>query len=430
MKNINKCFSSAGTIGFIAMLGLTAAFAFGRDANESQVPRPALPDPLVMADGTKVTTIEQWRTRRRPELLELFTREMYGRSPGRPVKMTFKVFDNDRLAIGGKATRRQVTVFFTGEPNGPQMDLLIYLPNAVKGPAPTILGLNFDGNHAVHKDPGIRLSSSWMESRGRGVVDNRATEASRGTASNRWPVEMILDRGYAVATAYRGDIDPDYYDGFKNGVHALYPELQGRGDNFSTIAAWAWGLSRAMDYLETDNDIDARRVAVFGWSRLGKAALWAGATDERFAMVISNESGAGGAKLFSRGVGESIERLNTVFPHWYCTNFRKYNGKDQTLPFDQHLVIALIAPRPVYVASAEQDKWADPQGEFLAAKGADPVYRLFGTEGLPAETWPAVNQPVHGQIGYHIRSGRHDVTDYDWTQYLIFADKHLTGKRK
>ena len=237
-----------------------------------------------------------------------------------------------------------------------------------------------------------------MDSRGRGVVDNRATEASRGTAAIRWPIDMMIDRGYAVVTAYRGDIDPDYDDGFKNGVHALYPELQGRGDNFSTIAAWAWALSRAMDYLETDKNIDAKRVAVFGWSRLGKAALWAGANDERFAAVISNESGAGGAKLFRHGVGENIKRLNTVFPHWYCINFRKYNDKDPELPFDQHMVIALVAPRPVYIGSAEQDKNADPEGEFLAAKAAEPVYRLFGVDGLPAEKWPAVNQPVQDTI--------------------------------
>jgi hypothetical protein len=391
--------------------------------DESKVPAYTLPDPLLMADGGKVTTPEQWLLRR-AEILELFRANMYGRSPGRPEKMTFKVFDNDAQALGGKATRRQISVFFTGSDAGPKMDILLYLPNNAKRPTPAFLGLNFQGNHSVNADPGIRLSTSWMRP-GSSVVDNRAGEESRGAAASRWPIEMILDRGYALATIYYGDIDPDYHDGFKNGVHALYPELQGRPDNFSTIAAWAWGLSRAMDYLETDRDVDAKRVAVLGHSRLGKTSLWAGATDERMALVISNDSGAGGAALSRRRFGETVQRLNTSFPHWFCAAFRNYNEHEDALPMDQHMLIALIAPRPVYVASAQEDQWADPRGEFLSAKGADPVYRLLGTEGLPADEWPPVDKPVQGRIGYHVRSGGHDVKVFDWTQYLVFADKHL-----
>jgi len=228
-----------------------------------------------------------------------------------------------------------------------------------------------------------------------------------------------------LVTAYRGDIDPDYDDGFKNGVHALYPELQNRGDNFATIAAWAWGLSRAMDYLETDKAIDAKKVTAFGWSRLGKAALWAGANDDRFKVVISNESGAGGAKLFHHVSGEDIHRLCTVFPHWFCGNFKNYMGKDSCLPFDQHMTISLIASRAVYIASAEEDANADPYGEFLTATKADSVFKLLGTAGFPATQMPAVSHPVSGQIGYHVRPGQHDVTRYDWEQYLNFMDKHL-----
>ncbi|GAB3903357.1 hypothetical protein GCM10028803_31660 [Larkinella knui] len=240
-----------------------------------------------------------------------------------------------------------------------------------------------------------------------------------------------MSRGYALVTAYREDLASDEASTrFTTGVHVLYPEFQKQGDNFGTIAAWAWGLSRIMDYLQTDPAIDAKRVAVFGWSRLGKAALWAGATDPRFAMVLSHESGAGGAKLFRRGVGETIRRLNTVFPHWYCGNFRKYMDRDTTLPFDQHLVISLIAPRPVYIASAQDDKGSDPAGEFAAAKAADGVYRFLGTNGLPTATMPPLNESVQGQIGYHIRPGGHDVLWYDWSQYLRFADNHFKAAPK
>lgn len=405
------------------VLCIAFALLFNTALAQQMVNGMALPDVLTMSNGTKVTTAKQWRTQRRPELLEFFKKEMYGQSPGKPAGMTFKVFDNDAKVLNGKATRKQITVYFNGKEDGPQMDILLYIPNNVKH-APAIVGLNFNGNQAVSNDPAIKISTSWFD-KTKGVVNNRATEATRGTEAGLWPLDMIIEKGYAVATVYRGDIDPDFDDGFKNGVQALYPELQNRGDNFATVAAWAWGLSRILDYLETDKAIDAKHVAVFGFSRLGKAALWAGATDERFKLVISNESGAGGAKLFHYTGGERIVRLETKFPHWFCDNFKKYVGQDSILPFDQHMVISLIAPRPVYVASAKDDTNSNPEAEFWGAKGADPVYRLLGTEGLPATTWPALNTPSVGRIAYHIRPGGHSVTDYDWTQYLNFADKYL-----
>jgi len=391
----------------------------------------SLPDPLVMADGTRVTTAAQWRAKRRPELLSLFTREMYGVMPPRSPAQKFVVFDKGTEALGGKAIRRQVTVLLKGDPNGPKFDLLLYIPKAAKGPVPAILGINFWGNHAVAPDPGVRLTTNPVESKKNQYADldcaqnGKATEACRGVNAAQWPLEEILDRGYALATLYRGDIDPDTKDGFGQSLKAFYPELQNRGDNFSTIGEWAWALSRTLDYLVTDKAIDPKRVAVFGWSRLGKAALWAAATDERFAAAISNDSGAGGAKLFHRGIAENITRLNTVFPHWYDTNFRQYNDKDTTLPFDQHEMIALIAPRPVYVASAIQDANADPEGEYAAAKAAGPVYRLLGKQELQTDKWPAVDQPVSGDIAYHVRSGGHDVKPFDWEQYLKFLDAKI-----
>ncbi|MEM0897376.1 MAG: acetylxylan esterase [Verrucomicrobiota bacterium] len=384
-----------------------------------------LPDPLVDESGKKIDA-ETWNASRRGEVLDLFCENVYGVQPPRPEGMRWEVYERSGEAFGGKAIRKQVKLFIQGDEAGPTLDLLMYLPKDLPEPAPVFLGLNFRGNHTIHADTAITLNSEWMR-KGEGIVDHRATEATRGTLAGRWPVERILGRGFGVATIYCGDIDPDFDDGFENGVHALYPDLQNRGDNFSTISAWAWGLSRAMDYLEEDEDVDHRRVAVLGHSRLGKTALWAGATDERFAMVVSNNSGCGGAALSRRRFGETIERINTSFPHWFCENHRRFNGNEDALPVDQHALIALIAPRLVYVASASEDQWADPFGEFLSAKEGSRVYELLGSEGIPEDAeWPAAGDHLHGEaVGYHLREGKHDVEEFDWDFYLSFAEERM-----
>jgi hypothetical protein len=427
-------------IGAIS-LSTGAAVSAAEEANydEARVPSYSLPDPLRLENGKRVRTAAQWRSLRRPELLELFRRHVYGRSPGPPQTQRLEVTARERQALHGRAIRKEISIHLTGDASGPRLDLLLFVPTGATGPVPAFLGLNFEGNAATHSDPAIQLTRRWMREAPGGRTGARgASEASRGAEASRWQVEKVLSRGYALATAYYGDIEPDHADGWRDGVRAVFPTADCASavpsptpirafapDDWGAIGAWAWGLSRALDYLETDPDIDARRVAVIGHSRLGKTALWAGAQDERFALVISNNSGEGGAALARRRFGETTERINRAFPHWFCANFKRYGNREDEIPVDQHQLIALIAPRPVYIASAEKDLWADPKGEFLAARHAGPVYALFGRGGVGVEQQPALNQPVGGVIGYHTRTGAHDVTAYDWEQYLDFADRHL-----
>ena len=408
---------------------LQAADPIPINQDESKVPAYTLPDPLLTASGRKIRTATEWSRIRRPEVLELFRTQVYGRTPESLPRDGSTLLSEHRQARGGRAIRQRIRVPLTRGSEGPAIDLLLYLPNAHTGRVPVFLGLNFDGNHTVTSEPDIPLAAGWVPNRPQwGITNHIATEASRGTSAARWPIDRLLERGYGVATLYCGDVEPDHPEGWRKGLRgAVLPEgaTVPADDAWGAIGAWAWGLTRAMDALESHTGVDGRRVALLGHSRLGKTALWAGAQDTRFALVISNESGEGGAALARRDFGETLLRINTSFPHWFCNRFKAYNQNVASLPVDQHELIALIAPRPVHVASATEDLWADPRGEFLGALGAEPVYSLFGKKGLGTSTPPPPDHPIGDSIGYHNRSGKHDITDYDWERYMDSADRHL-----
>jgi len=395
--------------------------------DEARVGSYALPNPLVLINGKQVRDAKTWHQKRRPEIVRLFEENQYGRSPGRPAGMSFNLFDKGTPAFDGKAIRRQVTVYFSSDKNGPKMDLLIYVPAAAKKPVPLLLNLSFSANSSTVNDPGVKVGEVW----GR---DKKKIPAGQGMSFGRMDVVRLLDRGFGFATVYYGDIDPDFEGGISFGVRTLYlkpGQKEPAPDEWGSIAAWAWGLSRVMDYMETDPGVDAKRVAIMGVSRLGKTVMWAGAHDTRFAMVIASCSGEGGAALSRRNYGETIAHLTapTRYSYQFCANYQKFADHVDQFPVDAHMLIALIAPRPVLLQTGDKDFWSDPKGEFLAAVAAEPVFRLLGKQGLGTDQWPASGQPILHTIGYYMHAGGHGTIPSDWDQFLKFMDMHLRPER-
>jgi hypothetical protein len=393
-------------------------------------PTKSLPDPLVALDDTKIDSKEAWESKRKPELKALFQHYMYGKLPPRPKVQKYKVLFTDDKALDGKATLSEVKITFQGPDLEHALHVLLVVPNNVQQ-SPVFVGMNFCGNHTLLDHPQIHLPEGWVRNSCAGVVNERATDKGRGGQKDVWNVDLILDRGYALASFYSGDVDPDTPD-LADGIGPAYFRTgtsAPAGDDPGTIALWAWGFHRAVDLLheQAKDKVDTKRIAVVGHSRNGKTALLAGAFDERIALVIPHQAGCGGTapSRTDDPKAESIARINTSFPHWFCDNFVLFNDKTELLPFDQHCLLALCAPRPVLYSNAQEDQWANPSGQFEMLRAADPVYQLYGVKGLAPDAKPEMGKLTTSRLGYFLREGPHSMSRPDWEAFLDFADEHL-----
>ena len=410
---------------FIFAVALAAVSVSASNYDEAKVGEYVLPDPLVAADGTRVANSEIWTQHRRPEILELYRENIFGRSPDASTNVTFNVWETATNALGGSATRKQIEINFSGTPDGPLAHLLLYTP-AGKISAPTFLCLSFGGNATVIDDPAIAIFPEWnWKTKQFGMPKNPV----RGSAARNWKISETIAHGYGIAVVDYREIEPDLPGGtgFKYGVHKNFPPPQKNG--WGAIGAWAWGASRALDYLQTDCDVDAGRVILFGHSRLGKTVLWAAAQDTRFAAVIANGSGEMGAALSRRDYGETVADVCRHFPYWMAGNFLQYSNRWSALPVDAHFLISLIAPRPLFLNSGSEDKWGDPNGEFLAARAAAPVYELLGKTGITETNFPPLDWPLKHEVWLNCHAGKHDVLPSDWDKFLDFADAHFSGNK-
>jgi hypothetical protein len=365
--------------------------------DESKVPKYTLPDVLKTSANSEVKDKATWEKVRRPEILKLFEDNIYGQMPRTYSSIKYSVKNENATAMNGKAELKEVLIEVFNNNKSLKINLILFVPNNAKKPVPAFLLINNRGK------------------------DN--TDPTRATKSDFWPAEMVIDSGYAIAAIQVADLAPDDKEKYVNGVLQLYPDQLTKDNGMKAIGAWAWGASRVMDYFETDKDIDSKRVAVVGHSRGGKASLWVAANDQRFAICVTNCSGNTGAALARRQFGERINRINASFPHWFNNNYKKYNNNENALPVDQHMLISLVAPRPLYATNASKDLWADPTGTFLSLKNAEKVYALYGIKSnLPANP-PGINQPIiQSPLAYHNREGEHNLTAYDWNNFIKFAN--------
>lgn len=396
--------------------------------DESLTGTYTLPDPLIMANGKKVKNTRIWEQHQRPALIRLFEEEEYGKMPDAPENLSFNVFDQGTPVFSGKAIRKQITVYLTKDTSDHKMEILIYLPADARGPVPLFLNIGFSANSSITDDPGVKQSYIW----GKNAVKVPAPKAGQFGRVN---IDPFISQGIAYGNIYYGDIEPDFGNGVKLGIRGAYlkpGQKQPEADEWGAISAWAWGLSRAMDYFETDKQIDPKKVALFGVSRLGKTVLWAGVHDQRFGMVIASCSGEGGAALSRRDYGETIRHMvdSTRYDYQFCTNRQKYADDPSKSPVEANMLVALMAPRPLLLQTGDTDKWSDPKGEFLAAAAAGPVYRLFGKKDLGTDVMPEAGRPILGDLSYYMHSGGHGAMPADYPVFIDFMKMHFLNQSK
>lgn len=393
--------------------------------SEDSVGTYILPDLLTCNDGKKVTDTKMWTGKRRPELLRMVEEIQYGKMPPRPPDLKFNVFDKGTLAFNGKAIRKQVTIYFTKDTSDHKMHLLIYLPANQSKPAPMLLNISFSAYCQVVDDTGLWIGDIWTR-------EGKKIKADQPGRFSKIDVEQFIDAGIGFATVYYGEIEPDFKGGLQFGIRKQYlkdGQKEPVANEWGAISAWAWGLSRVMDYFETEKQIDSKRISLQGASRLGKTVLWAGIHDTRFKMVIASISGEGGAAISRRNYGETIQHITDTSRYYYqfAPNYHSYADKVNDLPFDAHALVALIAPRPLLLQTGSTDYWSDPKGEFLAAIAAEPVYNLFGEKGPGTTKMPAPNEKalLMNHLGYYMHDGGHTVLPGDWTLFIEYMKKYL-----
>jgi len=421
------------TAGWIT-LGFGAS---GLEAAESlpEVPKLPLqtgwPDPFKMLNGQAVTNEAMWRRSRRAELKSLFQHYMYGELPPKPERVEVEKLGEHQDLFDGKATLKLVRLKL-GDAAAPAIDVMLVMPNGGRGPHPAFVGMNFCGNHALLNDPRVPLARGWVYTNCRDCPQNKATEASRGHQAADWAIEQTIQRGYALASFCSSDVDSDRAD-VSDGIKAWLAKKKNEPvptKDRGSIACWAWGFHRVVDFLMGEVEIDPMRVAVVGHSRNGKTALLAGALDERIALAIPHQAGCGGTAPSRGKIGESVKQINDRFPHWFNGRFKEFNEQTDRLPFDQHALVALMAPRPVLLSNAVEDQWANPSGQFEVLKAAEPVYRLLGAGGVDSAELPPLNTLVASRLGYYIRPGKHSMNRDDWKVFLDFADRHLKTRTR
>ncbi|MEN2281631.1 acetylxylan esterase [Algoriphagus sp. SE2] len=393
--------------------------------DENAIPPYTLPDLFTLKNGQKVTDAETWFNEKRPELLKAVAELQYGKTPPAPKSIKYDIYEKKGEAFNGKAIRKQVRIYLTENSKPHPMDLLIYLPKNSSNKTPIFFTISFTANSQTVDDPEVRIGEIWNRE-GQKV---KADQPSRFRPTN---AEQFIDEGYGFATVYYGDIDPDFKEGFEHGIRKefLKPgETKPKDDEWGTISAWSWGLSRAMDYFEKDDQIDEDRIALMGVSRLGKTVLWTGIRDTRFKMIIASCSGEGGAALARRDYGENIKHMSdsSRYGYQFAPNYHAYSTHVEDFPFDAHALVAMIAPRPLLLQTGNTDYWSDPKGEFLATQEAKKVYELFGEEGPQSNEMPLPGDTslIENKLGYYMHEGGHGTIPSDYPVFIRFMNKFL-----